>query len=73
MPIWTYAIDHPDGLFLVDAGADEGYNDPITWAGHQGERCFIHSFIRIDVSAGQVLPARLQTVDRGPRKSRRSS
>jgi hypothetical protein len=31
MPIWSYAIEHPEGLFVVDAGAAPSYNDPASW------------------------------------------
>ena len=31
MPIWCYAVEHPDGVFVVDAGASPSYNDARTW------------------------------------------
>jgi N-acyl homoserine lactone hydrolase len=59
MPIWTYAIDHPAGLFVVDAGADPGYNDRRTWRRDPTARRLLHSFIRIAVTEDETLPARL--------------
>lgn len=32
MPIWCYAIEHPEGIFVIDAGADPSYNDATSWA-----------------------------------------
>jgi glyoxylase-like metal-dependent hydrolase (beta-lactamase superfamily II) len=66
MPIWTYAIEHPDGLFVVDAGGDPTWADPDTWAGHDGERRFVQSFIRLDVAEGGDLPSGLTAVGLHP-------
>jgi N-acyl homoserine lactone hydrolase len=66
MPIWTYAIEHPDGLFVVDAGADPGYNDRRTWQRDQAARRLLHSFIRIAVTEDETLPARLHQVGLSP-------
>jgi N-acyl homoserine lactone hydrolase len=62
MPIWTYAIEHPDGLFVVDAGAEPGYNDRSTWGQDQSTRRVLQSFIRLTVTENETLPARLVQV-----------
>lgn len=59
MPIWSYAIEHPEGLFVVDAGASPSYNDPHSWRADQRTRAVIQSFIRLAVADGETLPDRL--------------
>jgi len=59
MPIWCYAIEHPEGLFVVDAGASPSYNDPETWRPDPRTAAVIQSFIKLDVSNGETLPDRL--------------
>ncbi|MEL6892866.1 MAG: MBL fold metallo-hydrolase [Actinomycetota bacterium] len=66
MPIWTYAIEHPDGVFVVDAGAEPGYNDRSTWAPDQAARRLLQSFIRLAVTDDETLPARLGQVGLDP-------
>lgn len=66
MPIWTYAIEHPDGLFVVDAGAEPGYNDRSTWQRDKAARRLLHSFIRLAVTDDETLPARLAQVGLAP-------
>lgn len=59
MPIWCYAIEHPEGLFIVDAGASPSYNDPASWAPDTRTGSVIRSFIKLDVNDGETLPDRL--------------
>ncbi len=59
MPIWTYAIDHPDGVYVIDAGASPSYNDPQSWRTDPRTRAVIQSFIKLDVREGETLPDRL--------------
>lgn len=59
MPIWCYAIDHPEGLFVVDAGASPSYNDPTSWEPDARTGAVIRSFIKLDVADGQTLPDQL--------------
>lgn len=66
LPIWAYVVQTPDAVVVVDTGADPGYADPTSWAGHEGERRFMHSFIRLDVSPAQALPARLTAAGIAP-------
>jgi glyoxylase-like metal-dependent hydrolase (beta-lactamase superfamily II) len=66
MPVWSFAIGHPEGLFVVDAGADPGYDDPATWQGHVVEHRFIRSFIRLDVPPAERLAARLGAIGHHP-------
>jgi N-acyl homoserine lactone hydrolase len=65
MPIWSYVIVHPEGVFVIDAGAEPGYNDPSTWEGHERERRFVQSFIRVDADAHETLPERLTALGIG--------
>jgi len=62
LPIWVYAIEHPDGLVLVDTGHDPAYYDAATWAPDRTGERLIQSFIRIDATAAEALPARLEAV-----------
>ncbi len=67
MPIWSYAIEHPEGVFVVDAGASPTYNDPQSWQCDPRTRAIIQSFIKLDVDKGQTLPDRLRDVGLFPR------
>ncbi len=31
MPIWTFAIEHPDGVYVIDAGATPEFNVDASW------------------------------------------
>ena len=65
MPIWTYVVEHPGGLVVVDAGAEPSYNDPASWADDPTRsRRLIQSFIRLDVADHETLPARLVELGR---------
>lgn len=59
MPIWSYAIEHPEGLFVVDAGAAPSYNDSATWRSDPRTAAVIRSFIKLDVRDGETLPDRM--------------
>lgn len=63
MPIWSYVIEHPDGLFVVDAGASPSYNDPHSWRPDPRAGAVIRSFIKLAVEDGATLPERM--VDAG--------
>jgi N-acyl homoserine lactone hydrolase len=59
LPIWSYVVVHPEGVFVVDTGVEPGYNDPSTWEGHERERRFVHSFIKVEVAEHETVPARM--------------
>ncbi|MGV1006326.1 MAG: MBL fold metallo-hydrolase [Candidatus Nanopelagicales bacterium] len=62
MPIWSYAIEHPEGLFVIDAGASTTYNDPTSWRGAPRRDSIIKSFIKLDVEPGATVPDRLRQI-----------
>ncbi len=62
MPIWSYAIEHPEGLFVVDAGASATYNDPESWQGAPRRDSVIRSFIKLDVGDSATVPDRLRQI-----------
>ena len=62
MPIWSYAIEHPEGLFVVNAGASATYNDPESWRGTPRRDSMIRSFIKLDVADGATVPGRLRQI-----------
>jgi glyoxylase-like metal-dependent hydrolase (beta-lactamase superfamily II) len=66
LPIWCYAIEHPEGLYVVDAGACPSYNVADTWQTHPRARSFIQSFIKLDVTEDETLPARLAELGLSP-------
>ena len=66
MPIWCYAVEHPDGVFVVDAGASPSYNDARTWRQDPRTAAVIRSFIKLDVRTGQTLPERLADAGLAP-------
>lgn len=63
MPIWTFVIEHPGGIFVVDAGATPAYNDDASWRQDPGAGKMLRSFLRIEVEEAETLPAQL--VDNG--------
>ena len=67
MPIWSYVIEHPDGLFVVDAGASPSYNDPHSWRPDPRAGAVIRSFIKLAVEDGATLPGQWSTLDSTPR------
>lgn len=66
MPVWAYAIEHPEGLFLVDAGATPAYRDPASWAPAPAAGRLVRSFIELDVQDDETVPARLQALGLSP-------
>ena len=66
MPVWTYAIAHPEGLFVVDAGATPDYRDDASWEPDRLAGWLVRSFIELDVSANETLPARLRALGLSP-------
>lgn len=62
MPIWSYVIVHPEGTFVVDAGASPSYVDDESWAPDPVSGFLMRSFIRLDVTEDEALPARLQAL-----------
>lgn len=66
LPIWTYAVEHPEGLFLVDAGPAGDYYDEASWSADPVSRRLIQSFIRLDVHPGETLPERLAALGLSP-------
>ena len=59
MPIWTFAIEHPQGVFVVDAGADPSYNDDASWDRDRIGSRLVRSFIDVGVGAPDTLPHQL--------------
>jgi len=66
IPIWTYVVEHPDGLVVVDAGATPDWYDEASWEGDRVTERLVHSFIRIDVRADETLPSRLRAAGLDP-------
>ena len=70
MPIFSYVVDHPEGLFVIDAGASPTYNDLESWRTDPRSRVVFWSFIRLDVGPGGALPDRLATIGLPPNRAR---
>lgn len=66
MPIWCYAVEHPEGLFVIDAGAEPSYNDAASWAPDRRTGAVIRSFIKLDVRDGDTLPDHLASAGLAP-------
>ena len=66
MPVWSYAVDHPDGIVLVDAGADPSWNDDTTWTPDPVSGALVRGFIRLDATREEALPARLHAAGLDP-------
>lgn len=70
LPIWSYVIVHPEGVYVVDAGATPSYNDDASWAPDRVTGQLVRSFIRLDVTAEEALPGRLLALGIGPAEVR---
>ncbi len=66
MPVWAYVVEHPEGVFLIDAGASPRYRDPDAWSFDPVSRRLVQSFIRLDVHDDEALPARLSVLGIDP-------
>lgn len=62
MPIWTFVVQHPAGLFVIDAGATPAYNDEASWAADPRAGSLLRSFLRIEVEEHQTLPAQMSAM-----------
>lgn len=62
MPVWAYLVEHPEGVWLIDAGASPRYRDPKAWSFDPVSRRIVQSFIGLDVHDDEALPARLRAL-----------
>lgn len=60
LPIWTFVIEHPEGIFVVDAGATPAFNDDASWKRDPATGKLLRSFLRIEVEEDETLPAQMQ-------------
>jgi len=70
MPVWTYLVQHPEGTFLIDAGATPRYRDPEAWSFDPISRRLMHSFIGLDVLPEETVTARLGALGLTPAEVR---
>ena len=68
MPVWSYLVEHPEGTWLIDAGASPRYRDPNAWSFDPVSRRIVQSFIRLDVENTEALPARLAVLGVAPER-----
>jgi len=66
LPVWSYVIEHPEGVWLIDAGASPRYRDPQAWSFDPVSRRIVQSFIRLDVRDDETLPAQLSSLGVAP-------
>lgn len=66
LPIWTFVIDHPERLVVVDAGATPAYNDDASWARDRRGGALIRRFIRIAVEPDETLPSQMAALGLNP-------
>lgn len=59
LAVWTFAIEHPDGLVVVDAGQDPGYKRP-WWD------LYLRVAVKFEVTEADRVPARLREVGLDP-------
>jgi glyoxylase-like metal-dependent hydrolase (beta-lactamase superfamily II) len=60
LPIWVYAIVHPEGVWLVDAGPSPGYNDENAWAPDPVSGTLMRGFLRIHTSRAHLIATQLE-------------
>lgn len=66
MPIWTYLIEHPEGRFVIDTGADAELADLDSWTCDPVGGRIVNNMARVDLRAGETLGARLAALGLGP-------
>ena len=66
MPIWSYIIQHPQGVYVIDAGASPSYNEDASWAPDPVSGYLVRGFIRLDVEPSEALRGRLQALGVSP-------
>ncbi|MEO1437802.1 MAG: N-acyl homoserine lactonase family protein [Bacteroidota bacterium] len=63
MPIWCFAIDHPEGRFLIDTGDTNKVNDPAYYGQLKG---LVHHYLTkqmgIQITREQEIDAQLKTI-----------
>jgi len=59
LPIWTFLIEHPEGVFVVDAGVTPAFNDDASWLRDPRAGRLLRSFLKIEVAESETLPAQL--------------
>src|SRR4051812_11717794 len=64
LAVWTFAIEHPEGLVVVDAGQDPGFTAP--WWDF-----YLRLAVRFEVSEADALEARLREAGLDPAGVRR--
>jgi glyoxylase-like metal-dependent hydrolase (beta-lactamase superfamily II) len=62
MPILTYLVRHPDGDFIIDAGATPDLLTPARWAHDPVGLRVNQALLDLDVRPEESLPARLQAL-----------
>jgi N-acyl homoserine lactone hydrolase len=70
MPIITFAIEHPEGVILVDTGPSPQINDADYYACDKHNEFFYKRNMRFSVPAGDTLEPRLAQVGIDPAKVR---
>ncbi len=67
MPIFVYAIEHPEGVFVVDTGELAKFNsDPSYYACDPGEGQFDRGLLKVDVSPEQEVGPQLERLGIDP-------
>ncbi len=66
MPIWTFVIQHPEAIVVIDAGITPAYNDPTSWEADRSTGRLLRSFLRIDVDESETLPSQLASMGIDP-------
>lgn len=62
MPLLTYLVLHPEGAFLIDAGATPTTLHPALWAADPVGLRVNRALLALDVQPEEALPARLQAL-----------
>jgi len=60
MPVYTYLIKHPEGVFLIDTGTTPKYNDNSSWSPDPIGRRMVHSFIRLDCEKEETIMEKVE-------------
>lgn len=66
MPVWSYVVIHPEGVFAVDAGAHPSFNDPATWACEPFGATMNHAILALEAPHDASLAVQLQARGLGP-------
>ncbi len=63
MPVLSYVIEHPEGIFVVDPGGTEDFTNEDTWECDSFSGHVNRSIVQLDVRSGEALKERFEATN----------